>query len=128
MSKKKQLFKRIKEIPASIIVVGLLSGLIGSVFLLSCIWGLTTTHGLKYLQDTMLYIILGMGILLLALSYLLLSGKYKLSRRELRKRGKREPDLVCKNCGMSPSLGIDYEAGRKTLYGNRCPSCGHRMF
>jgi DNA-directed RNA polymerase subunit RPC12/RpoP len=128
MAEKKQLFKRFKEIPASVIIVGLLSGLIGGVFLLSCILGLTTTYGLEYLQNTMFYMILGMGIILSALSYLLLSGKYKLSTRELRERGKREPDLVCINCGRSPSLGIDDDGGRKALYGNRCPYCGHRMF
>ena len=126
--KKKRVIKRIKELPASIKVVGLLTGLVGSVFLLSCILGLTSTYGLRYLQDTMFYMILGMSIILLALSYLLLSGKYKLSKRELRKRAERKPDLVCENCGRSPSLGIDYDGGTKTLYGNRCPYCGHRLF
>ncbi|MHA2400305.1 MAG: hypothetical protein ACXADU_15635 [Promethearchaeota archaeon] len=64
----------------------------------------------------------------MTLSYVLLSGKYKLSQKELEERRKREPDLSCKNCGRTPSLGIDYEGGSKTLYGNRCPYCGRRMY
>lgn len=128
MKKKKKRKKKIKKLPFSILVVGMISALVGITLMLSSIFGLISTYGPKYLQEPMFYTILGMGILLFALSYILLTGKYKLSRKELRERGKRHPKLTCKHCGRTPSLGIDYEGGTKTIYGNHCPYCGHRLY
>ena len=126
--KKDGTIKRIKRIPFSIIVVGLIAGLIGSLIVLSCLSGLRSADREQFLNDGMFYSFLGFGIILLVLSYFLLSGKYKLSSKELDERAKRHPNLTCKNCGQMPTLYIDYEGGSKTLYGNRCPYCGHRLY
>jgi len=127
-SLKKRMKRLIKRIPLSILLVGSISGLVGCLLIFSFILGVASPEGLLYLRDSAFYALLGMGILLLLLSWLLLTGKYKLSSKELKERAKRRPDLVCKNCGQMPALHIDDEGGSKTLYGNRCPYCGHRLF
>ncbi len=126
--KKDGIIERIRRLPFSIIVIGLIAGLIGILIVLSCLSGLTSAERDQFLNDGMFYSFLGLGIILLVSSFFLLSGKYKLSSEELDERMKRHPNLVCENCGRMPSLGIDYDGGSKTLYGNRCPYCGHRMF
>ncbi len=126
--KKDGIIERIRRLPLSILVIGLIAGLIGILIVLSFLSGLTSADRDEFLNDGMFYSFLGLGIILLALSYLLLSGKYKLSSKELDERMKRHPNLTCENCGRMPSLGIDYDGGSKTLYGNKCPYCGHRLY
>jgi hypothetical protein len=126
--KKKGIIERMKRLPFSIVLIGLISGLIGCVIVYSCLTALTSADRDQFLNAGMFYAFFGFGIMLLVFSYFLLSGKYKLSLKEKSERAKRQPDLMCKNCGQRPTLYIDDEGGSKTLYGNRCPYCGHRLF
>lgn len=127
-SLKKRIIRWVKRISVSILLVGIVSGAVGCLLIFSFILGVASPDRTQYLRDSMFYVLPGMGILLLLLSWLLLTGKHKLSSKELKERAKRRPDLVCKNCGQMPTLHIDYDGGSKTLYGNRCPYCGHRLF
>lgn len=126
--KKRGIIERMKRLPFSIVFIGLIAGLGGIVIVVSCLSALTSADRDQFLRTGMFYAFFGFGILLLVFSYFLLSGRYILSQKEKSERVKRQPDLMCRNCGQRPTLHIDEEGGSKTLYGNRCPYCGHRLF